>query len=212
MGFDECCRVDEAIREGWKSIARRRRQGSTPRICLVVAAEHREMEMGSTAHACDVREHLATGDDGARPEAGSRPDVPVLSEHNPLSGLMPDEDAALECRVDYVADDHSIGGSAHRLDAGTNVDTGVQPDRTIRCAAPQDGAIAKPPLGAEAETVGLPGRERKLEIVGSLGRSHELGCGRCRAAHAGRTAGDQHPRGGEGERSSGQASVGPVYR
>lgn len=168
MGFDKSRRVHEAIRESWKSIAARRRQGSAPRIWLVIAAEYREVKVSPAAHACDVREHLTFRDHLAWPKSRSRPHVPVLREDCALRSLVPDEHPAFEDWIHDVAGDHPVGGCPHRLDTRADVDTCVKPDRPRRRAASKDSAVAKAPLAAKSEAVRGPGGQRKLEIVGSL--------------------------------------------
>lgn len=149
MGFDKSRRVHEAIRESWKSIAARRRQGSAPRIWLVIAAEYREVKVSSAAHACDVREHLTFGDHLAWPKSRSRPHVPVLREDYALRSLVPDEHPAFKDWIHDVAGDHPVGGCPHRLDTRADVDTCVKPDRPRRRAASKDSAVANCATGCQ---------------------------------------------------------------
>ena len=136
MGLDESRRIHEVIRERWKPIAGSTRQGSAPRIGIEFATEDGEVQVGTAAHAGDVREHLPLRDHRARPETRPRPYVPVLRDHDALSGLVPDDHATFERRVDYVASDDPIGGGSYGLDAGADVNAGVQPDLSCRGAAP----------------------------------------------------------------------------
>ena len=111
------------------------------------------MQVGPAAHVGDVGEHLALRDHLAWTEARSWPHMPVLRDDGTLSGLVPDEDPALERRVDLVAGDHPVRRRPYRLDTGADVDSGMQPDRACRGTATKDCAVAKPPLAAESETV-----------------------------------------------------------
>src|ERR1700736_5073816 len=92
--LDEGRRVDELVWEGGESIASRRGQRASPRIGLVIAVEHREVEMRARTHAGDVGEDLALRDHGADFESRPGPDVPVLRDHDSTWSLMTDEHTA----------------------------------------------------------------------------------------------------------------------
>src|SRR4030081_3209204 len=151
MGLDEGGWLDEAVGKRREARARGGRQGSVPGVWVEVAAEDGEVQVGQRAHVGDVGEHLASLDRRADAKSWAGPDVPVLRDHDTFARRVPDEDAAAKLRVDAVAGDDAVGRGHDGLDAGLDVDAGVQPDGAGR-AGTQHGAVADAPLAAKAET------------------------------------------------------------